>query len=678
MSDCTVGSALEPPRAVDGQTIEWGPQRARNENRWGLLLPDGKRAVLGQLLPELAEVPALRRRYVYEIERLAHISAPCLAEILAWGPMPDPREAGALPPWRLRVAPPGRGLDDWLEARAPVPVDEALAVVADLADAVHQVHAAGAVLRDLEPRCVIVGEEGRIWLVDIGLARLDILSSRTASSLMLESSPYAAPEHLRATVVDLRADLFTLGVILWQALTGTLPFGDRAGILRDYDRLPILARLRPEITRSASADGVGAGPDEIGETSALDHLLRRCLVENPALRLSSARELAELLRGRARSEQLQLARVPCQSCLQPMRPGLRLCLSCGKTAVMFEHVDAASEERYILYLNQASEHETFSYALREFFDQIAEKTPPLNFLVGDRRMYSNEERESLRALPAPLFTDLSADTAQKLARRLEERGLKVSVRRAHSDKKALRRGRQLVSGGIAGQIAGVALLVAGGPLLGLTLLGAGIAATVWGGIARRRAGGIGAVPMARLRSAPAALPASDPRVLRIARLLTMCRAPDVREQVSELALLVQRVSDYREQRGLASESEHLAAESLDAAIGLIEREVLAIVRIDDDLGKLDEGAIIRAIATGQARRDPAFIRTSLSGLDRLRILEDRRAAHLSRLLEASSLLRRAVDLELDDRDADQLNDNYLTMALAALGDQTGADNKGAE
>ena len=124
-----------------------------------------------------------------------------------------------------------------LERRAPLPVDEAIALVADLADIIHAVHQKGVVLRDLEPRNVIIGSDASLVLTDIGLARVDILSSRSASSLMLEGSPYSAPEQLRATVLDSRADLYTLGVILWQALTGEVPFAEVTAFFRDREPL---------------------------------------------------------------------------------------------------------------------------------------------------------------------------------------------------------------------------------------------------------------------------------------------------------------------------------------------------------------------------------------------------------------------------------------------------------
>src|SRR5690606_12423249 len=224
-----------------------GPQRVGSELRWRVV-DEGRPAVLGQLLPELAHDPSLRRRYVRDVERMAALGSAGLAAVRRQGPRPDPRDPQAPPPWRLRDDPPGETLEAWLRRRAPVPVDEATAVVARLAERVRGLHARGAVLRTLDPRSVVLAEEdGEPWLTDVGLARVDVLSTRTAASLVLEGSPYTAPERLAHTVVDQRADLYVLGVLLYRALSGELPHGDAPLLLRPPGPAPRVAALVPAI-----------------------------------------------------------------------------------------------------------------------------------------------------------------------------------------------------------------------------------------------------------------------------------------------------------------------------------------------------------------------------------------------------------------------------------------------
>ncbi len=644
---------IAPPEAVPGQRVERGPYRVRSEQRWDLLLPDGSRAVLGQLLPEVAAEDSVRRRYVYEAERLAALDAPRLAAVLAMGPSPDPRDPNAAPPWRLRASPAGQTAEAWLAARAPVPVARALEVVAAIADAIHEVHAAGAVLRDLEPRGIVLADRGEVWLTDVGLARVDILSTHTASSLVLEGSPYAAPEHLLATVVDTRADVYTLGVILWRALTGTLPYGDGPALLRTHTQLPPLAHLVSDVP------------------SGLDALLAACLDETPARRPSSAREVAEILRGDATLGTRALERVICQACGERMRPGLRLCLSCGKVAVQFEHVEPNDADNYTVLLTKAKEDEEFQRALTCQLETLAAEVPPsLNFLVGDARMYSKEERESLVKLPTPLFRDLSRATAERLAEAMRDAGLTVKLRRTDKPARTKRRGTIAQRVGIAGMVGSVALAAASP--WALLALPVGVLTVVVGTIMRSAGSKQLTVPLAWLRAAPAALPASDPLVARVAALLVGARDESLRALIGELAQLVQELADHR--AGIAGDTGEAAAlalvtEPIEPIVTLIEREVHALRETDAALDSLDEAVIARAIATSCARGEPPSKRAPLlGGLDRLRHLEDTRAVHLQRLLETASLLRQVIALGLDVENPAQLADNYTTMALAALGE----------
>ena len=643
---------IEPPLAMAGQRVERGPYRVRSELRWDVSLDDGTQAVLGQLLPEVASDEAVRRRYVYETERLAAIAAPRLARVLAVGPEPDPRDVGAEPPWRLREAPVGQRLDQWL-TRAPVAVDEAIERVAALADTVHGVHCAGAVLRDLEPRAVVVTDSGEVWLTDVGLARVDILSTRTASSLILEGSPYAAPEHLRATVVDVRADVYTLGVILWQAVTGTTPFGDGPGFLRAH-ALPRLVDLLPH------------------SPPGLESLLRACLAELPEQRLASARDVAEALRG-ARVPSIQgLERVTCQACDEPLRPGLRLCLNCGKTAIKFEHEPGDAAENYSVCLTKAKEDEEFVALLHRQLEILAEGVPDnLNFLVGDARMYSKQERAARIKLPACLFRDLSLATAESLAARLRAAGFAVAVKKTRKWPAFRRVGNWLLGGGAVTAVGGFVLAATASPYFAFMVIG-GVALGVAGLITRAEAGKKAErIGLARLRAAPAALPASDPMVARLAGLLGDGGAGDVRNQVAELALLVQRLCDH--QALLAGDSNAAAelgllSEPLERIIELIEVEVGSVKTIDGEVGALDEGGLVRAIAASEARGEPRSSRVDfLRGLDRLRALEDQRGAHFHNLLEAGSLLAKIVDLGLDVDNPRLLAINQTRMALAALG-----------
>lgn len=650
--------ATKPPVAdlPAGARVVKGPERVGSEQRWSVELPDGTGARLGRLLPELARDESLRRRYVRDLERMHGLRVEGVAPVLELGPQPDPRDPGAPPPWRLRADPAGETLEAWLAARAPAPIDEVAELVARVAEIVHRVHATGAVLRDLHPRWVVLGSDGQTWLTDVGLARVDILSTRTAASLILEGSPYASPEQLRRTTLDQRSDLFALGVILYQALTGQLPYGDGPALLRDASTVLSARQLRPEIPES------------------VDALITACLADDPRARPESAAALAHALRGDGSVGAQSLARVVCQSCGARLRVAQRLCLSCGKLAVQFEHARAPERATKELVLTKASEETEYLAGLRAFLGSVsANRLPSLDFVIGDQRMYSKTELARRIKLPVALFTDLDEETAEALRVRMASEGFVVKVRDKFSPP-ATRKQRRVLGGlGVGLAVLVTSLAIVAPPVAAISTAAVGGIGWLTAYLVMRSRRKKGPRPgMLTLRAAPAALPASDPHVARLAALLTPSTPEDVREQVGELALLVQRLVDHREHLGQQSGAPRaeleMVTEPVEALVGLVEREVRGLTEIDADLATLDEGKIVRALAASEARAEPRARRDELlGGLDRLRGLEDRRARAFHRLLEASSLLRRAVDLGLRVSDPEAEHARSVQLALHALG-----------
>jgi len=644
-----------------GAVVLSGPERVGSEQRWRVRLADGRAALLARLAPELARDLALRRRYVRDLVRLRELGAeggaPGVAPLLALGPEPDAAAPEAAPPWRLRLDPPGETLEAWLVRRAPLPPDEATALAIELAELLAPLHARGVVLRDLHPRLVIRGED-RLWLGDVGLGRVDILTTRTAASLLLEGSPYAAPEQLQRTALDPRADLYPIGVILYRALTGLLPRGDGPAFLAE-DPVAPPGRLRP------------------GLSAALDRLVLRCLELDPIARPASARELVAALRGEIGPDGDPRTRVVCQHCSAPLRLGQRLCLACGRVAVDFADesgADGSGADKlgarggHTVELRAAKEDTAFLARLYDTVSPLhAGVVPALNFVIGDARMYSKAELERRIKLPAPLFAGLTRGTAERLAARLQRGGL--SVRIVDDSRPGQRSSLRAVVlwTGVGFAIPAILCLVLGAPLFVIAILFAAAAATgalvqaALRGRRRKRQ-----APLLRLRRAPA-LPASDPLVARLAALLGPGTRPELRELVGGLALAVQRLVEHR----AASPGAHAELDALTAPVAplvdLVVAQVTRVREIDELLAGLDEGELVRALAVSEARGEPARSRHDLLlGLDRLRGLEDERAAIFHRLLEAESLLRRAIELGLGVRDEDAGHARAVEQALHAL------------
>src|SRR5579871_3304371 len=129
----------------------------------------------------------------------------------------------------------GRPLDRVLEDERALPVDRALAIMEPLARAVACVHEAGIIHRDLKPANVFLDESGGPVLIDFGLARaLDDADNLTRTGAAVGTPSYMSPEQVRGirSEVDERTDVWALGVLLFEMVSGERPFtGDNAPVL---------------------------------------------------------------------------------------------------------------------------------------------------------------------------------------------------------------------------------------------------------------------------------------------------------------------------------------------------------------------------------------------------------------------------------------------------------------
>ncbi len=135
-------------------------------------------------------------------------------------------------------------------ARGPLPVDEAVATLCQIARGLAAAHAHGIVHRDIKPANIMVTAEGVAKIIDFGLAKLENVASLTQTGTTVGTVAYMSPEQVRGEAVDARTDLWSLGVVLYQMLTARLPFrGDRQGsVIRSIldDRPEPLTSYRPD------------------------------------------------------------------------------------------------------------------------------------------------------------------------------------------------------------------------------------------------------------------------------------------------------------------------------------------------------------------------------------------------------------------------------------------------
>jgi tRNA A-37 threonylcarbamoyl transferase component Bud32 len=118
----------------------------------------------------------------------------------------------------------GRTLKDVIRAEAPLYPDRAAEIAADVCAALAAAHARGLVHRDVKPANIMLMPDGRVKLMDLGIARAAAGETVTQTAAMLGTAQYLSPEQAQGQDVDFRSDLYSLGCCLYEMLTGTVPF----------------------------------------------------------------------------------------------------------------------------------------------------------------------------------------------------------------------------------------------------------------------------------------------------------------------------------------------------------------------------------------------------------------------------------------------------------------------
>ncbi|HMR81215.1 MAG TPA: serine/threonine-protein kinase, partial [Polyangiaceae bacterium] len=178
------------------------------------------------LLPALSQDPSIVKRFHRESGLVAQLEHPNTIRLYDFGTTPDGRLYIAMELVE------GRPLTNDIEA-GPIPMDRALRILKQICGALAEAHHLGIVHRDLKPDNVILtdraGEQDFVKLLDFGIAKRtgdvgDHRTKITQAGMVLGTPPYMSPEQLAGEEVDARSDVYSLGVLAYEIVTGRLPF----------------------------------------------------------------------------------------------------------------------------------------------------------------------------------------------------------------------------------------------------------------------------------------------------------------------------------------------------------------------------------------------------------------------------------------------------------------------
>jgi eukaryotic-like serine/threonine-protein kinase len=161
--------------------------------------------------------PGVGDAYVREARAAARLAHPGIVRVLDTG---DDEGHGFV----VMDLVSGRTLADVLSEQGRLPPAAAIEIGAQLADALEHAHSRGVVHCDVKPQNVVIGAEGRPRLIDFGIARAESLTGQAHTRTIRGSAPYLAPEQLTGGAVGARADVYGLGAVLYEMVTGRPPF----------------------------------------------------------------------------------------------------------------------------------------------------------------------------------------------------------------------------------------------------------------------------------------------------------------------------------------------------------------------------------------------------------------------------------------------------------------------
>jgi serine/threonine-protein kinase len=234
----------------------------------------GRKVAVKLLKEELSDDPRFIERFRREARSAAALSHPNIASVYDYGSDGDVH-------FIVMELVDGEDLGRVLRKEGPLETERAASIAAHTAAALGHAHAAGVVHRDIKPANVLLGSDDRVKVTDFGIARAAGDSTLTATGVMLGTAHYISPEQASGSEVGPPSDIYSLGIVLFESLTGSVPFtGDSAvavAMRHISDPVPPPSSINPDID------------------SDLDEIVARATAKDPSERFRSAAEMGGAL-----------------------------------------------------------------------------------------------------------------------------------------------------------------------------------------------------------------------------------------------------------------------------------------------------------------------------------------------------------------------------------------------
>ena len=177
-----------------------------------------REVAIKSLRPELMNDTSFVERFRSEANSLARLTHPNITTLYSLLP-----EGGNL--YMITELVRGRTLEAILKEKgAPFSLPEALAIIGQAADGLSYAHSMGIVHRDIKPANMMVNDAGLVKIMDFGIARVQGSQRMTRAGSAFGTPEYMSPEQVKGQDVDARSDLYSLAIVLYEMLTGAVPF----------------------------------------------------------------------------------------------------------------------------------------------------------------------------------------------------------------------------------------------------------------------------------------------------------------------------------------------------------------------------------------------------------------------------------------------------------------------